>query len=87
MNLSDPFDSMENLHMKNRLCFVLLILAFVGGTMKAVERPNIVFIFTDDQRADAVGTLGNPDVKTPHIDRLINEGTLFTQAYIQGSMN
>ena len=60
----------------------LLSLATTGDA----KQPNIVFLFTDDQRFDSFGTLGNPDVKTPHMDRLIDQGTLFTQAYIQGSM-
>ncbi|MDA7645690.1 sulfatase-like hydrolase/transferase [bacterium] len=52
----------------------------------AAKPPNIVFLFTDDQRFDSFGALGNPDVKTPKMDSLIERGTLFTQAYIQGSM-
>ncbi len=52
----------------------------------AATPPNVLFIFTDDHRPDGVATVGNPDVKTPHLDRLIERGTLFTQAYIQGSM-
>ena len=45
------------------------------------RRPNILCFITDQQRADHLGCYGNPDVKTPHIDRLANEGTLFTEAY------
>jgi arylsulfatase A-like enzyme len=60
----------------------LLSLTAIG----AAKSPNIVFLFTDDQRFDSFGTLGNPDVKTPQMDRLIERGTLFTQAYIQGSL-
>ncbi len=43
-------------------------------------RPNILFIFTDQQRADAIGAL-NPVIRTPVLDRLAAEGTLFTNAY------
>ncbi|MGM0494706.1 MAG: sulfatase-like hydrolase/transferase [Armatimonadota bacterium] len=49
------------------------------------ERPNILFFFTDDQRFDAVGALGNPEVITPNMDRLVEQGTTFTHATIQGS--
>jgi arylsulfatase A-like enzyme len=50
------------------------------------ERPNILFLFTDDQRFDAVGALGNPEVITPNMDRLVESGTTFTHATIQGSI-
>ncbi len=53
--------------------------------MPANRRPNILFLFTDDQRFDAVGALGNAEVITPNMDRLVQEGTSFTHAAIQGS--
>ena len=56
------------------------------GTATAAKRPNVLFIFTDDQRPDAFGALGNPDIKTPNMDRIINSGFVFNRAYIQGSM-
>ena len=40
-------------------------------------RPNVVFVLTDDQRSDALGCMGHPHLKTPHIDRLAKEGLLF----------
>ena len=46
----------------------------------ASTRPNILFIFTDQQRADTVGVV-NPVMRTPVMDRLCAEGTLFTNAY------
>lgn len=45
------------------------------------QQPHIIFIMTDQQRADALGCAGNPAVITPHIDALAKEGTMFTQAY------
>ena len=44
------------------------------------QRPNILFIFTDQQRADTLG-VRNPVMRTPVLDRLCAEGTLFTQAH------
>src|SRR5688500_7136268 len=41
------------------------------------KRPNILLITSDQQRADCNG-FENPDVKTPHIDRLAREGTRFS---------
>ncbi len=44
-------------------------------------KPNILMIFTDQQRADTIGALENPIIKTPALDRLCHEGTAFTSAY------
>jgi len=46
-----------------------------------VSRPNILLIFTDQQRWDTIHALGNPIIRTPHLDRLVREGTSFTNAY------
>jgi arylsulfatase A-like enzyme len=45
------------------------------------DRPNILFICTDQHRFDLLGAAGNPHVKTPHLDRLAGEGALFEQCY------
>jgi len=42
--------------------------------------PNILFVFADQLRYDALGCSGNPVVKTPHIDRLAREGVVFDHA-------
>jgi len=47
-----------------------------------VRLPNIVFFFTDDQRFDTIAALGNSEIQTPSIDRLVEMGTTFTQAHI-----
>ncbi len=44
-------------------------------------RPNILLIFTDQQRADSIHALGNPVIQTPALDSLVCEGTSFTAAY------
>lgn len=44
-------------------------------------RPNILHIFTDQQRFDTIAALGNPVIKTPNIDRLVNSGVAFTNAF------
>src|SRR5690625_3639773 len=48
---------------------------------KKHKQPHIIFIMTDQQRADALGCAGNPDVITPHIDALADDGVLFSQTY------
>ncbi|MFO7957259.1 MAG: sulfatase-like hydrolase/transferase [Candidatus Brocadiia bacterium] len=47
-------------------------------------KPNVLFLFTDDQRFDTVGALGNDTVRTPHMDDLVQRGTAFTRAHIPG---
>ncbi|MGB4728126.1 MAG: sulfatase-like hydrolase/transferase, partial [Thermogutta sp.] len=42
---------------------------------------NVIVIMTDNQGAWSLGCYGNPDIKTPHIDRLANEGVLFTRCF------
>lgn len=55
-----------------------------SGGKKPVRRhkqPHLIFIMTDQQRADALGCSGNTGVQTPHIDGLAREGVRFSQAY------
>lgn len=52
----------------------------------AVDRPNILFLFADDQRADTIHALGNPHIKTPNLDRLVQRGQSFDRAYMQGGL-
>jgi arylsulfatase A-like enzyme len=47
-------------------------------------RPNVLFLFTDDQRADTIGALGNPLIQTPNLDRLAQSGFVFSNAYCMG---
>jgi len=48
------------------------------------NRPNILFLFTDDQRHDTIRCLANELIHTPNIDRLVGSGSAFTRAYIPG---
>lgn len=49
--------------------------------------PNIVFLFTDDQTFASVNSLGNEEIYTPNLDRMVNYGTTFTHAYNMGGWN
>jgi len=49
--------------------------------------PNILFLFTDDQRFNTIHALGNSEIVTPNLDQLVKTGTSFTNAYIFGAMN
>jgi len=65
--------------------YVLWLLAFlfVAGTptVSADDRPNILFLLTDDLAPDAVGFAGSPQVRTPHLDRLAREGAVLRNAF------
>ncbi len=43
-----------------------------------IDTPNIILLYVDQQRADALGAAGNPAISTPNLDRLADEGTMFT---------
>ncbi len=49
-------------------------------------RPNVLLILADDQRWDTIRALGNPEIETPNLDRLVDRGFHFTNAYCMGSM-
>ena len=44
-------------------------------------RPNIVFLYTDDQAQWAVGAYGNREIKTPNLDSLARRGAIFRNAF------
>jgi arylsulfatase A-like enzyme/acetyl esterase/lipase len=57
-----------------------------GSGSTAKTRPNVLFFFMDDQRADTIAALGNVHIKTPNIDRLVQKGVAFRRAYMMGGM-
>lgn len=48
-------------------------------------RPNVLFLLSDDQQHNAIRALGNRDVQTPNLDRLVENGFTFTHAFCMGS--
>lgn len=62
---------------------VLLLLLLLAAPVPAAPR-NVLFIFSDDQRADTIHALGNDHIETPNIDSLVERGTAFTRAYCMG---
>jgi uncharacterized sulfatase len=52
-----------------------------SGSCRNAEAKKIVIVMTDTQRADMLGCYGNPDMKTPNLDRLAAGGIRFDRAY------
>ena len=67
------------------LCLLLFLAPACAPDDPYPERPNILLLLTDDQTYLAVGALGNEEVRTPHLDRLVRGGTTFTHAYNMGA--
>ncbi|MCA9185392.1 MAG: sulfatase-like hydrolase/transferase [Planctomycetales bacterium] len=67
------------------ILYLCIHIASLYNQVDAADRPNFLFILTDDQSPDAVGAYGNPVVQTPNIDRLAREGMLLSDAHHMGS--
>ena len=64
---------------------VLFLLSQHLSNAAEPARPNVLLLMADDWRADCLGVLGHPVVKTPNIDALAKRGMLFESAYCLGS--
>jgi len=51
----------------------------------ASNRLNVLFLFADDMRFDTIAALGNREIRSPHLDRLVDQGFVFEQCCIMGS--
>jgi choline-sulfatase len=70
-------------HPPRSLCPLLCVLLTLA-TLHA-QPPNILFLFSDDQCFNTLHSTGNREIHTPNLDRLVSQGTLFSQAYNMGS--
>lgn len=73
--------------MKHTLGFLWLGLAwlaflFIDGKAAGAQRPNVVLIFCDNLGYGDVGCFGSHWIRTPHLDRMAEEGTRFTHFYV-----
>ena len=77
----------ENLRaMRPLLGRLLLLLPFCSLLLHASQRPNIVFIFSDDHAVGAISAYGSEILQTPQIDRLANEGSVFLNSFCANSI-
>jgi iduronate 2-sulfatase len=63
----------------------LLLLTALATAALAADRPNVLFIASDDMRPQ-LGCYGDPTVKSPQLDALAGRGVVFTQSYCQQAL-
>ncbi len=63
-----------------------IVLCFAATSRAADDRPNILFIMTDDHACQAIGAYGSKLIQTPNIDRICSEGLRFDRCYVTNSI-
>ena len=69
-----------------RLLLACMVYAATTIIVGSAQRPNIVFIMTDDHAAHAIGAYGSRVNQTPNIDRLAREGALLANVFATNSI-
>jgi len=72
--------------MRIKLAAFALFLITSVGQITAAERPNILFIFTDDHASHALSCYGSVINQTPNLDRIANEGMRFDNCFCTNSI-
>lgn len=67
--------------MRKAPCLLLALAAVTASALRATDRPNIVWILSEDQ-SDHYGPYGEKLAKTPHLDKMAAEGAMFTRAFV-----
>ncbi|WNC68210.1 sulfatase-like hydrolase/transferase [Thalassotalea nanhaiensis] len=77
----------KTLKIKNVIHLVISFLILTNSAFASnnQDKPNFLFILTDDQAYTAMGNAGNHQIKTPNLDQLAASGTKFTHVFNQGS--
>ena len=69
----------------NRIIIPILLMVSISSCKSSnstnEKKPNVVIIFTDDQGYQDVGCFGSPDIETPYLDKMAEEGIRLTSFY------
>ena len=65
---------------------LLILFIYFSLGVQAQQRPNIIYIMSDDHDADAISAYNKQFIQTPNIDRLAKEGMRFTKAFVGNSI-
>lgn len=65
---------------------LFLLIGLAAASAFSAEKPNVIFILADDLGWGDLGCYGHPFMKTPHLDRMAQEGARFTHFYVNGSV-
>src|ERR1700743_1531058 len=68
------------LRMKRAFLFLALLLCSLAS-LRAVDRPNILWLVCEDSNVNWIGCYGNPEAKTPNIDAFAKQGFRYTHVY------
>ena len=72
--------------MQKLLCAAVFVLSVADYAIQAAERPNIIFIFSDDHAQHAISAYGSKVNQTPHLDRLAKDGARFVNSFVTNSI-
>lgn len=72
--------------MQKLLCAAFFVFSVAGQVIQAAERPNIIFIFSDDHAQHAISAYGSKVNQTPHLDRLAKDGARFVNSFVTNSI-
>lgn len=75
--------------LKTSLAFAITLTAITPLAAKArsTQKPNVIFIFSDQHNANTFGFQGHADVKTPNLDAMAKGGVVFNRAYCQNAIS
>ncbi|MCT4648646.1 MAG: sulfatase-like hydrolase/transferase [Carboxylicivirga sp.] len=72
---------------RNTKYLIILLFLLFAIQVKSLgqDKPNFLVIITDDQTYESIGSVNNPEVHTPNIDKLVEQGAMFSHCFNQGS--
>ncbi len=76
---------MKGMTQNRRQFMKTMVAAGAGWSMRCgqrTEKPNLLFLWTDQQRANTMAAYGNTAIHTPHLNRLSSESVVFRKAYV-----